>query len=94
MVESIRSVEVILGEGQKVVKGVEASNRENARKGLVAAKNISKGDRFTSDNLSVKRPEHGASPMNYWNLLGSSATKNYKFNEQILCLEKKTNRHD
>ena len=89
MVESIRSVEIILGKSEKIVKGIEASNRESARKGLVAGKNILKGDIFTIHNLAVKRPENGISPMAYWSLLGSPATRNYKFNEPILCLAEK-----
>jgi len=46
-----------------------------ARKSLVATKTILKGERFTKDNIAVKRPSGGLSPMNYFKILGKKSKK-------------------
>jgi sialic acid synthase SpsE len=61
----------------------EARNRDIVRKSIVVIKEIKKGDIFTSENLSTKRPGKGISPMN-WNLIiGKSSKHNYEIDELI-----------
>ena len=84
MVEEVRKVEKLLGDGVKLVQPSEKSNRVTARKSIVAAQTIKKGERLSSVNLTTKRPGTGRSPMDYWELLGSVATKNYVEDDFIL----------
>ena len=83
MVEAIRAVHVMLGDGDKTPRGDEMKNREIARKSLVAAQEISEGERFSHENLTAKRPGTGRSPMSYWNYLGNVTTKSYCTDELI-----------
>lgn len=77
MVSSIRSVEIMLGNGVKGPFPSELKNKAIARKSLIAKENISKGDVFTERNIGVKRPEAGMSPYKYWSLLGSVAEEDF-----------------
>jgi N-acetylneuraminate synthase len=52
-------------------------NRAAARKSLVVSSNIRKGDIFTENNLTVKRPGTGVSPIYYWDWIGKKAEKDY-----------------
>ena len=83
MVEAIRAVHVMLGDGDKTPRGDEMKNREIARKSLVAAQEISEGERFSQENMTAKRPGTGRSPMSYWNYLGNVTTKSYCTDELI-----------
>ena len=83
MVEAIRAVHVMLGDGDKTPRGDEMKNREIARKSLVAAQEISEGDRFSHENMTAKRPGAGRSPMSYWSYLGNVTTKSYCTDELI-----------
>ncbi len=75
MVDVIRTVEVAMGNGMKRPMPSELKNREIVRKSLVAAQEINEGETFTEENLVIKRPGNGISPMNYWDSLGGTATK-------------------
>jgi len=83
MVDSVRIVEQALGNGLKGRQPSEVKNKEIARKSLVAACDIAKGELFSEKNLSVKRPGTGVSPMGYWYYIGRQATKNYIEDEAI-----------
>lgn len=83
MVDSIRQIELALGSSRKVPSAGEAENKPVARKSLVAAKSIHKGEIFTEENLTVKRPGEGISPMLYWELLGNPASQDYQPDEQV-----------
>ena len=83
MVTSIRNIEVILGDQLKSATQSELKNKIVARKSLVAAKNIKKGEKFSFDNLSVKRPGTGTNPIEYWDLLGEVSKKPYSVDEVI-----------
>lgn len=83
MIQSIRLIEESLGEIEKKPTNSELKNREVARKSLIAAKAISIGDVYTSENLCIKRPGAGISPHYYWDYLGQVATKSYKEDEVI-----------
>jgi len=77
MIKDIRAVEQCLGEGVKQPDEVEIRNRVIARKSLVAACNIEKGQRFTEQNLTTKRPNTGISALNYFEWIGQTATRAY-----------------
>ena len=83
MVMAIRNVEAALGTGQKVPTVSEMKNRYIARKSLVAAKQIRKGETFSAANIATKRPGTGFSPMKYWELLGRRAQKYYDYDDLI-----------
>lgn len=87
MIHGIRQVEHALGTRRKGPSPSEFPNRELVRKSLVASRMIQKGDQFTSDNLTAKRPGTGLSPMFYWDLLGRTASRDYDEDEVIheLC---------
>ena len=53
------------------------------RKSIIAACRIKKGEIFTRDNLAVKRPGNGISPMKYWQMLGQRAERDYEEDEVI-----------
>jgi N,N'-diacetyllegionaminate synthase len=83
MVQSIRVVERALGNGVKKVTRSELKNIDVARKSLVANKKIKKGDIFDSDNVSVKRPGYGISPMRYNEVIGRVAIRDFDVDELI-----------
>jgi N-acetylneuraminate synthase len=84
MVTAIRQVEKALGNGQKIPTPAEWRNREIARKSIIAAIPIKKGELFTQESIEIKRPGTGLSPMTYWSLLGKKADKNYAQDEVIV----------
>lgn len=83
MVTSIRNIEVALGDGIKQPSVSEIMNKEVARKSIVARRNIVKGEIFTQDNLTVKRPGNGISPMKWFEVLGMSAERDFYEDELI-----------
>lgn len=84
MVSAIRNVEKALGNGRKIPASSELSNGETVRKSLVASRSISAGERFSTDNVTAKRPAGGLSPMRYWELIGEVSTKDYDTDSMIL----------
>lgn len=83
MVRAIRLVEQALGSGRKQPTPSELGNLAVARKSLLAACPIGAGEVFSTQNLTVKRPGKGLSPMNYWDLLGTAARSDYCQDEVI-----------
>jgi N-acetylneuraminate synthase len=83
MVRSIRHVEQALGSPLKIPAPSEAKNMMAARKSIVAVRAIKVGEQFSSDNLAVKRPGAGISPVHYWELLGRKAHRDYEADEAI-----------
>lgn len=83
MVKAIREVEVALGHSHKAPTPSELSNRKVARKSLVAGTEIKQGEAFDTHNLNCKRPGEGLSPMQYWDLLGQTASKDFQTDEMI-----------
>lgn len=83
MVDAIRQVEVAMGDGIKRPTESEIGNKEVARKSIVAACDIRKGDIFSADNISIKRPGTGKSPYLYWDVLGSQASRALKAGEAL-----------
>lgn len=83
MVEAIRHIELSLGNGVKEISESERKNITIARKSIVAATHISAGEIFTEENLTVKRPGGGISPMRWDEIIGTPATRNYLPDEMI-----------
>lgn len=83
MVLSIRKVEQSLGDGIKGPRPSEIKNKAIARKSLVAAKKILKGQELTEDCIEIKRPGDGISPINYWDVLNTKASQNYEEDELL-----------
>lgn len=83
MVKSIRNIEAALGSDIKKPSKSEIENISIARKSIVAKKKIKIGDVLSEDNLTIKRPGHGISPMKWDKILGTKATKNYNEDELI-----------
>ena len=83
MIRAVRSVEAAMGSGQKVPAFAELANRDVARKSLVAATAIRKGEIFSSSNMTAKRPGKGLSPMQYWELIGKRSKKYYDTDDLI-----------
>lgn len=84
MVSAIRNVEMAIGgDGTKHVSDSERKNIVIARKSIVAARNINKGELLTEKNLTVKRPGTGISPMRWEEVVGSKAIKNFSEEDLI-----------
>ena len=83
MVLGIRAVELAMGDGVKQPQPSETKNMAIARKSLVALKAVKKGEPFSEDNLGVKRPGDGVSPMEYWQRLGQPASRDLKEGETV-----------
>ena len=83
MIADIRDVEAALGDGRKVPAPEEIANRSVARRSLVAIGAIRRGEFFTEQNLGVKRPGDGISPIEYWHYLGRKADRDYAANEAL-----------
>ena len=83
MIESIRNIESALGNGEKKPTPSEIINMAAARKSIIAAKNIKKGEVFNEENLAIKRPGNGLSPMLWNKIIGCPATKDYREDDLI-----------
>ena len=83
LINSIRRIESALGQSNKSVTRSEAKNRSIARKSIVAAKPIKKGECFSELNLAVKRPARGRSPMEWLSIIGKKAERDYQIDECI-----------
>lgn len=83
MVRGIRQIEDAIGSPVKMMSKAEEKNASIARKSLVAGSAIRKGEQFTEDNVVVKRPGTGKSPMQYWEILGKMADRDYGVDEVI-----------
>ena len=84
MIEQIRLVEKAKGDGNKVVAQSEMKNIPIARKSLVAVDNIRAGELFTINNLTIKRPGTGVSPLYFWDYIGAKADRDYLVDELIV----------
>ena len=84
MVCSIRNIEEALGSGDKTPSPSEKKNIAVARKSIVAKTKIKAGDTLTEDNVTVKRPGTGISPMKWFEVLGTKAVKDFDEDELII----------
>lgn len=83
MVKAVRHIETALGSGEKKVADSERPNIEVARKSIVAARTIAKGETFTEENITVKRPGNGISPMLWDSVIGQTAKKDFTYDSLI-----------
>lgn len=83
MIKSIREIEQALGNGIKKVSKSEKQNINIVRKKLIAKKDIKKGEKFSEENLCVKRANGGISSIFYYDFLKKIASKNFKMGEVI-----------
>lgn len=83
MVSDIRNIEKAIGDGKKKVSSSEKKNKIVVRKSIVAGRKIQKGEILTEENITVKRPGNGISPI-YWNeVLGNKAVRDFEKDELI-----------
>lgn len=83
LVSGIRAISAALGHAEKSPSSTELDNAAVARKSLVAARPIRRGEAFDRDNLTGKRPGTGLAPIHYWSLLGRTADRDYAADEPI-----------
>ena len=83
MVSSIRNIEKALGSSIKKPSKSEKPNIIMARKSIVASKSIKKGELFTVNNLTTKRPGTGLSPMEWDSIIGKVAKRDYQIDDLL-----------
>lgn len=83
MIKAIRNIELALGDGVKQPSLSEQKNIPVVRKSIVAKTAIKKGETFSYDNLTVKRPGTGITPMKWDDVLGKTAQHDYQEDELI-----------
>jgi len=83
MVKAIRNIEKALGSSIKKPSNSEKPNMDIARKSIVASRSIKKGEILNEDNLAIKRPGNGINPMQWDEIVGSIAQKDYIEDELI-----------
>lgn len=83
MVRAIRNVEAAIGSPVKIPSAAEEPNRAIARRGVVAARRIAKGQPLGYDDLTVKRPEGAIDPMDIWSLVGRTAARDFDIDDPI-----------
>lgn len=83
MVSAIRNIEKSIGTGLKEPSPSELANRAVARKSIVAARAIKKGEVFSSENMTTKRPGDGISPMLWYGVIGKVAKRDY-FEDELI----------
>lgn len=88
MVSAIREVELALGSPRKLPTPPEVPNLIAARRSLVAARPIEKGEIFTPEMLAAKRPGGGLAPIEFWSVLGKTAHRKYSADEPIDAVER------
>lgn len=84
MVAAIRNIEKALGDGEKKPNPNEAKNIPIVRRSIVAKKPIKKGEPFSEQNLTSKRPGTGISPMEWDDVIGSTAARDFEIDELIV----------
>ena len=83
LVDSIRDFEIMKGNGKKIPTKSEKKNAKNNRKSVVAIKNISKNEKFTLNNLGIKRPGKGLKPEYIYKILNKKSKSNIKYDDII-----------
>lgn len=83
MIKSIRNVEVALGSKVKAPTASERKNMTVARKSVVASRCIKQGELLTQENITIKRPGCGVSPMRWFEVLGTKAIRDFEEDELI-----------
>lgn len=84
MAQWIREVQLMLGDGIKLPSPSEKKNIVIARRSIVALHPIQKGEIFTEENLTTKRPAKGLSPIFWDQVMGKHAKRDFAVDERIL----------
>ena len=85
LVKAVRRVEIALGSPRKEASEAERPNIAIARKSIVAARAIAAGEIFSEENITVKRPGDGISPMRWYEVIGKTAPRAFEPDELIEC---------
>lgn len=88
MIKAIRNIEKALGNGIKKPSPSELKNKHVVRKSIVASKDIKEGVFYTAENIAVKRPGTGISPMEWDRVVGSKAIRDFKEDDLIENLKR------
>jgi N-acetylneuraminate synthase len=83
MVEGVRAASASLGVPEKTPTPSEKPNIPIARRSLVAARAIKKGEVFDAAMIDAKRPGGGLSPMRAWSLIGTRAKRDFAKDEAL-----------
>ncbi len=83
LVNAVHRAEIMLGCGEKIVTPSERKNKVVARKSIIAKTSIRKGEIYTEDNLTCKRPGNGISPMHWYDVMGKTAEKDFDIDTLI-----------
>lgn len=87
MVHAIRNIELALGSREKTVSDSERPNIVVARKSIIAARDIAAGEVLTEENLTVKRPGNGISPMMWDKVIGTHAIRDFKADHLVFTAD-------
>ncbi len=87
LVAAVRLVDAALGEPGKAPARAELGNLAVARKSLVAARSVARGEALTVRNMAIKRPGSGLSPFLFWELQGRPASRGYAPDELLDAAE-------
>jgi N,N'-diacetyllegionaminate synthase len=83
MITSIRNVDISLGYEMKLVSKSEEKNKLIARKSIFASTKIFKGELFSENNITAKRPGSGINPMRWFEVIGKTAIRDFAEDEMI-----------
>jgi N,N'-diacetyllegionaminate synthase len=83
LIKDIRSIEKALGNGEKKPSPTEVKTRLFARKSIVTSRRIKRGQFFTENNLTLKRPGTGVSPLQWDKVIGQKALRDFEKDELI-----------
>ncbi|MDE6508609.1 MAG: N-acetylneuraminate synthase [Muribaculaceae bacterium] len=83
MIRAIRNVEMAMGDARKSVSDSERQNIMVARRSIVASRHIAAGEIFSEENLTVKRPGSGISPMMWDHVIGTKASRDFSPDDLI-----------
>ena len=83
MIKSIRNIEKAIGKKEKEVTESEKKNISVVRKSIVAKKHIKKGEVFSENNITIKRPGTGISPMKWYEIMGMKAVHDFDEDDLI-----------
>lgn len=78
LVNGVRQIGLAMGDGRKQPTASELNNACVARKSIVAACNVKKGELFSELNLTVQRPGNGINPMLWDAVIGKPALRDYQ----------------
>lgn len=84
MISAIRNIEKALGSEVKKPSKIEIETRDVVRRSLVAKQTILKGEKFSKENITAKRPGKGLSPMHIYKVLGKKAKQDFKPDDLIV----------